>query len=161
MPTVVLSAFSVANFPEGGGHFWVYLQYVLGLRQLGCEVYWLEGFRTDGDADQAAAALATFRARMEQFGLRDKVILYVTRGLKPSPGAPTEYLDMTRDEAEAVLARADLLLNFHYAISPGLLARFRRTALVDIDPGLLQFWISSGQLRVARHDSYFTIGEGV
>ncbi len=39
MPTVVLSAFNVAGFPEGGGHFWVYLQYVLGLRQLGCEVY--------------------------------------------------------------------------------------------------------------------------
>src|SRR2546428_1764719 len=132
MPTVVLSAFNVANFPEGGGHFWVYLQYVLGLRQLGCEVYWLEGFRTNGDAEQEAAALATFRARMEQFGLGAKVILYVTRGIQPSPGAPTEYLDMTREEAEAEFARADLLLNFHYAIRPGLLARFRRTALDGI-----------------------------
>jgi len=78
MPTVVLSAFSVANFPEGGGHFWVYLQYVLGLRQLGCEVYWLEGFRANGNAEQQAAALVTFRARMEQFGLGGKVILYFT-----------------------------------------------------------------------------------
>src|SRR5439155_16096399 len=134
---------------------------VLGLRQLGCEVYWMEGFRTQGNAEQEAAALATFRARMEQFGLGAKVILYVARGIKPSPGAPTEYLGMTREEAEVVFARAELLLNFHYAIRPGLLARFRRTALVDIDPGLLQFWISRGQLSVPRHDCYFSISENV
>jgi len=159
MPTVVVSAFNVANFPEGGGHFWVYLQYVLGLRRLGCEVYWLEGFRTDGDPEQTAAALATFRARMEQFGMRSKAILYVAHGLEPSHDAPAEYLDMTRAEAETIFERADLLLNFHYAISPGLLARFRRTALVDIDPGLLQFWISRKQLSVPRHDCYFSISE--
>src|SRR6266516_88210 len=162
MPTVVLSAFNVANFPDGGGHFWVYLQYVLGLRQLGCDVYWLEGFRTNGRTKREAAALATFRARTEAYGLGGKLALYLTNGKKDvSPELPTEYLVMSRDEAEAVYERADLLLNFHYAISPGLLARFRRTALVDIDPGLLQFWISSGQLRAARHDSYFTIAEGV
>src|SRR5881394_2397950 len=160
MPTVVLSAFNVANFPDGGGHFWVYLQYVLGLRQLGCDVYWLEGFRTNGRTEREAAALATFRARTEAYGLGGKLALYLTNGKKDvSPELPTEYLVMSRDEAEAVYERADLLLNFHYAISPGLLARFRRTALVDIDPGLLQFWISRGQLTVPRHDFYFTIGE--
>jgi hypothetical protein len=42
-----------------------------------------------------------------------------------------------------------------------LLARFRRTALVDIDPGLLQFWVSRRQLFVPRHDLYFTTGETV
>src|SRR5207248_5350534 len=114
-----------------------------------------------GRAEREAAALATFRARMEQHGLGGKVILYVTHSKEPSPEAPTEYLDMTRAEAEAIFERADLLLNFHYASSPGLLARFRRTALVDIDPGLLQFWISRGQVRVPRHDFYFTTGENV
>src|SRR5437762_1995971 len=162
MPTVVLSAFNVANFPDGGGHSWVYLQYVLGLRQLGCDVYWLEGFRTEGQTKRETAALATFRARTEAYGLGGKLALYLTNGKKDvSPELPTEYLVMSRDEAEAIFERADLLLNFHYTIAPGLLARFRRTALVDIDPGLLQFWISSGQLRVAPHDLYFTTGEGV
>src|SRR2546427_2383669 len=42
-----------------------------------------------------------------------------------------------------------------------MLSRFRRTALVDIDPGLLQGWMSSGQLLVPPHDVYFTIGETV
>ncbi|HEY1304748.1 MAG TPA: hypothetical protein VGF24_14395 [Vicinamibacterales bacterium] len=161
MPVVVISAFDVAGFPQGGGHFWVYLQYVLGLRQLGCDVYWLEAFRTKGRTEREAAALVTFRARMQQWGLGGKSILYLTHSKEPAPDAPTVYLDMPRDEAEAVFDEADLLLNFHYAISPGLLARFRRTALVDIDPGLLQFWMSRGQLRVPRHDDYFTTGERV
>src|SRR6266513_796864 len=161
MPTVVIAPFNVVNYPEGSGHFWVYLQYALGLRQLGCEVYWLEGFRAMGHAEKKAAALATFRARMEQFGLGLNAVLYLMRINKPSSKAPTEYVNMTRDEAEAILERADLLLNFHYSISPGLLARFRRTALVDIDPGLLQFWISRGQLSVPPHDCYFTTNDAV
>jgi hypothetical protein len=161
MPTIVISAYSTANFPEGGGHFWVYLQYVLGLRQLGCDVYWLEAFRTKGRKEQEEAALATFLQRAEAFGLRDKVIVYLTRDKTATQDLPSEYLVMDRRAAEAVYRRADLLLNFHYAISPALLACFRRTALVDIDPGLLQFWISRGQLVVPKHDLYFTTGEHV
>jgi len=161
MPAVVVAPFSVATFPAGGGHLWVYLQYMFALRQLGCEVYWLEGFRTKGRAQQEAAALATFRARMEQHGMGGKVILYLTHSKEAPAEAPTEYLNFVREEAEAIFERADLLLNFHYGISPGLLALFRRTALVDIDPGLLQFWISRGQVRVPRHDLYFTTGENV
>src|SRR5262245_31526108 len=138
MPTVVISAYNVAAFPEGGGHFWVYLQYVLGLRQLGCDVYWLEGFRRKGRTEQEAAAVATFAERTRAFGLDGKLILYGTPGPE-SQELPHEYLAMPREEAESVYDRADLILNFHYAINPTLLARFRRTALLDIDPGLLQF----------------------
>src|SRR5439155_14048223 len=94
-------------------------------------------------------------------GLRDKFILYLTHSKEGTSHAPSEYLNMTRDETEAVFDHADLLLNFQYVTSPELLARFRRTALVDIDPGLLQFWISRGQLRVPHHDFYFTTGENV
>jgi len=115
------------------------MQYVLGLRQLGCDVYWLEGFRTKGRTEQERAALETFRARAEAFGLGGKTIVYLTDSKSSSADMPADYQVMSRSEAEAVYRRADLLLNFHYAISPALLACFRRTALVDIDPGLLQF----------------------
>jgi hypothetical protein len=56
---------------------------------------------------------------------------------------------------------ADLLINFHYSMDQALFSRFRRTALVDIDPGLLQFWVSNKQLSLPHHDFYFTIGETV
>src|SRR5437870_1411925 len=136
MPTVVLSPFNVINFPEGGGHFWVYMQYAQGLLQAGCDVYWLENFRASGNAEQDAAALSAFAARIEPYGLGGRLILYVTRGPSDAAVRRTEYIGMTQAEAEAVFERADLLLNFHYAIAPALLACFRRTSLVDIDPGL-------------------------
>ena len=41
IPVFVGSAF-VAKYPTGGGNFWVPLQYLLGLRALGVEAYWLE-----------------------------------------------------------------------------------------------------------------------
>jgi hypothetical protein len=154
MAIVVLSPCNVANFPEGGGHFWVYMQYARGLRRLGCDVYWLERFDPGADPGRDARKLATFFERMGEYGLGGKAILYTGR-------APREYLGVGRAEAEALFCRADLLLNFHYAIDPSLLARFRRTALVDIDPGLLQFWMSTGQLRVPEHDLYFTTGDTV
>src|SRR2546422_8178471 len=37
-------------------------------------------------------------------------------------GGPIEYLDVSRAEAEAVLRRADLILNFHHAIDSRILA---------------------------------------
>ena len=161
MPTIVLSPFSVINFPEGGGHFWVYMQYAQGLLRSGCDVYWMEAFRSRNGRELDELMLAPFRARMERFGLGDKLIVYPSDDANVADGLPKEYLGLARSEAEAIFERADLLLNFHYAIAPKLLARFRRTALVDIDPGLLQFWISRGQLSVPRHDLYFTTGETV
>jgi hypothetical protein len=156
--TVVVSAYIVAYRPAMGGHFWVYLQYAHALRRLGCDVYWLERWRPDRPLD--ASAIATFLGRMERFGLGGRAILYETTG-----GADGDeglrFIGVSAEAAEAVFRRADLLLNFHYAIDPAVLARFRRTALVDIDPGLLQHWINDGQLRVPRHDHYLTIGETV
>ncbi len=156
MATVVLSPFDVANFPEGGGHFWVYMQYAQGLRRLGCEVYWLEQFRPGKHPDRDAQAMATFFERMERFDFKEHVLLYTL-----DDGAPLRFLGVSQAAAEAVLRRADLVLNFHHAIDPRVLACARRTALVDIDPGLTQTWISTGALHVPPHDVYFTIGETV
>ena len=161
MPTIVISPFNVINFAEGGGHFWVYMQYAQALRLLGCDVYWLESFASSGNEESDQARLAPLLARMERFGLGRKLVLYPRRVPGSVAGLPEEYTGRNRSDAEAVFERADLLLNFHYAIAPALLARFRRTALVDIDPGLLQFWISRGQLAVPSHDFYFTTGETV
>ncbi len=153
----VISVYKVANFPDGGGHFWVYMQYAQGLRRLGCDVYWLEQFRppASGDSAQEAALLAPFFERMKRFGLEGKTLLYA------KAGNDFRFVGCEWPDVERVLKRADLLLNFHYAIDPRLLGCARRTALVDIDPGLLQFWISTGQLNVPAHDCYLTTGETV
>jgi glycosyltransferase involved in cell wall biosynthesis len=155
MATVVVSAYRVATKPEIGGHFWVYLQYAHALRRLGCDVVWLEKV-PDGALSRSPGSIPTFMRRMARHGLARKVILYESG----SNGDP-RFIGVKPADAEAVFRRADLLLNFHYAIDPTVLSRFRRTALVDIDPGLLQFWIAGGQLQVAPHDFYLTTGETV
>ena len=160
MTTVVISVYKVANFPDGGGHFWVYMQYVEGLRRLGCDVYWLEQLRAIADPDREAHVLSTFFERTKQFGLEGKTLLYTVDRTGGGAGS-FQFVGRTWSDAEAVLRRADLLLNFHYGIDPRLLACVRRTALVDIDPGLLQFWMSTGQLVVPAHDRYLTTGETV
>jgi hypothetical protein len=161
MITVVISVYKVANFPEGGGHFWVYMQYAEGLRRLGCEVYWLEQLRPAADPERQAHVISTFFERMKRFGLEGKTLLYALDRTRDGGAGSFDFVGCTWSEAEAVLRRADLLLNFHYAIDPRLLACVRRSALVDIDPGLLQFWISTGQLAVLPHDRYLTTGETV
>jgi len=132
------------------------MQYAQGLLRLGCEVYWLEQFRPSGDQRADARARSIFFDRMERYGLGGRTILY-----EPLEDGLLRALGMSAQRAEAVFERADLLLNFHYTIDPAILGRFRRRALVDIDPGLLQYWISQGQLVVPEHDLYFTTGETV
>src|SRR2546429_8498109 len=76
--------------------------YTLSLHDALPIFYWLEAFRSKGREELEAAALATFQARMEQYGLRGKCVLYRTQSKEPSPEPPEEYLNMTRGEAEAI-----------------------------------------------------------
>jgi hypothetical protein len=159
MPTVVISPYRTLEFLEGGGHFWVYLQYVHGLQQAGCEVYWVERFRSQAAGERSR--VESLLRRLKRYGLEGKVILCTEAEKERAPGVDYTFIGASESAAHKVFRRADLLLNFHYALDPGLLARFRRTALVDIDPGLLQMWMSAGQLSVAPHDVYLTTGETV
>src|SRR5438876_10732200 len=76
MITAVISVYRVANFPEGGGYFRVYMQYVQGLLRLGCDVYWLEQILPTPDAEGETHLLATFIERMMRFGLDGETLLY-------------------------------------------------------------------------------------
>jgi hypothetical protein len=152
--TVCLSAYTL-GYPKGGGHTWVYLNWVLGLRGLGCRVIWLEGLHPGVPADRARDLVATLKRRLQPYGLAGGLAV-CSLTAEPLPSAAAlECLDL--DAA----AEADLLINLRYGIRPEVVGRFRRSALVDIDPGLLQCWMAAGKIEVARHDVYFTIGETV
>lgn len=156
MTYVVLSAKDVAQSADVGGHFWVFAQYAATLRDLGCRVGWLEYFEPTGEDRLDRRLVDRFIRRLSRLGLGQDVILYrqgENGHLEFTMGDPGQ-LDRMADEA-------DLLLNFDYGIDQEVADRFRRRALVDIDPGLLQFWVSVGQLRLSVHDRYFTTGETV
>jgi hypothetical protein len=148
----------VANtltYPEGGGHLWVYLNWALGLRSLGCEVVWLEAADPHLPEAERCSLLAGLKDRLTTFGLGENVALCSSSGQALTQLGKPEWLDV--DEA----AEADLLLNLAYDIPARVVRRFRRSVLLDIDPGLTQIWASQGAVPLAPHDLYFTIGETV
>jgi hypothetical protein len=152
--TVCLAAGAFA-YPQGGGHLWVYLNWALGLRANGCQVIWLEVVEPETPVHEVQALTLALKCHLERYGLAECLALCSSNGESLPRAVVERCLDV-----EAT-TEAHLLLNFAYEISPQVVKRFQRSALIDIDPGLLQIWMSMGQLSVARHDMYFTIGETV
>ena len=144
-------------FPQGGGHLWAYLNWALGLRALGCQVIWLEGVVPGTPTRKVRANIAALKRSLARYDLAESVALYSSSwGGEP---LPPDVADGCLGLEEA--CEADLLLNLSFGIPPEVVRRFPRTALVDIDPGQTQIWISEKQMDIARHDVYFTIGETV
>jgi hypothetical protein len=141
---------------KGGGHFWVPLNWALGLRALGCDVIWLEPIDPSTPVEELWSLTKLLKKRLAPYGLRDWVALSSITGEPLDPAAVEGCLDI--DAASEV---ATLLVNLRYDLPAEQVRRFRRSALLDIDPGLLQMWIGVGRYSPARHDLYFTIGETV
>ncbi|MFN2555482.1 MAG: glycosyltransferase [Nitriliruptorales bacterium] len=156
MTTTVALRANTLDYPEGGGHFWVYLNWALGLRSLGCQLIWVEFAYADDRPGETESRLRSLRDRLSPYGLAPSMAVRRAGG------------DEGRDEwlVPPTWDPVDLLLDIGYT-TPVELERLRqglnlrRTALVDIDPGLLQVWMSRGELVVAPHDINFSIGETV
>jgi hypothetical protein len=157
MSVTVCLATSTVHFAEGGGHRWVYLNWALALRSLGCRVIWLESLAPSRAASGVLRENLRGLARdLRHWQASDALTLLASDG-RPLPP------DLVEDAVPLgeAMAAADLFLNLAYVDQPTVVAGFRRTALVDIDPGLTQIWLAQGQIRLPRHDIYFTIGETV
>jgi hypothetical protein len=152
--TICLFA-NTLTYPYGGGHRWVSLNWALGFRALGCRVIWLEGVGQGMPGAMVRWWVSELKKHLEPYGLAEWVA--ICSGW--SEQVPLEGAEGCLDLDAAL--EADLMVNLQYTLSPLLVRRFRRSALLDIDPGLLQGWLSLGKIEVARHDMYFTIGETV
>jgi hypothetical protein len=160
MTRVLLATVRLLEFLEGAGHFWAYMQYAQALRQLGCEVYLLDSFIWS-DETPDDRRVREFLDRMARHGFQDRVIVAANGGGPGRRSHAESYLGMAESEVSDLLNGVDLLLNFNYHLSQDVVSAVRRSALVDIDPGLLQFWISRGFISLAAHDLYFTTGETI
>src|SRR5216683_7510499 len=147
--TVCLSA-NTLNYPQGGGHIWVYLNWALGLRSVGCNVVWLEGVVKDGwvpGGEELSQRITGLKARLAPYGFADHVALWTAEDGDPN----CSLRDCLSVDA---VTDADLLLNINYHTPASVVERFRRSALIDIDPGLLQTWVSNStyKLSLPQHD---------
>jgi hypothetical protein len=138
----------------GGGHFWVYLNWALALRALGCRVYWFEKVSARRPLEQLQAEVSVLSQRLRRYDPDLMVVLMSGNGDRPSVAPLKDCLDID------AIDDADVLLNLAYRRLPTR-KRFRRSVFVDIDPGLSQIWISDDQLDIDVHDLYYTIGETV
>src|SRR6266446_6655622 len=85
--TIVLSG-SLAQRPGHGGHTWVFLQYLLGFKQLGWDLLFLDELDPARGVDDTGAACPLDRSKnlryflgvMERFGLSDSYALSYNRG---------------------------------------------------------------------------------
>jgi hypothetical protein len=162
MTTILLTG-AIANKPMNAGEAWVRINWMLGLRRLGCDVYLVEQIEPETCVDEdgrpapleASVNLSYFKRVLEEQGLADRAALVGTDGRGWG-------LDMAA--LEDVAAATDLLVNIsgHLTIE-SLRARIARQAYVDLDPGFTQFWHASGSsgARLEGHDVYFTVGENI
>jgi hypothetical protein len=162
--TTVLVSGAIANKYFNGGAAWTRLSWVLGLKKLGFEVYFVEQIDREACVDASGCVtafeesvnLAYFKLIMKQFDLSRSAALIYEGGKHTYGLSYTEVLDL----AEA----SDLLVNItgHLALEP-LVRRLHRKAYIDLDPGFTQFWHAAGNAgaRLAGHDLYFTVGENI
>jgi hypothetical protein len=163
MDTLVVSG-AIANKHLNGGEAWVRLSWILGLRRLGFDVWFVEqiGADTCVDARGAPATFAESENRryfdrvVERFGLTGRASLLYDGGREAS-GVPLDDLLPVAEEAR-------LLVNVSGHLDlPQLMERLRRKVYVDLDPGFTQFWHADGTAgaRLEGHDEFFTVGENI
>ncbi len=151
METVFVSG-ALANKPENGGEAWVRLSWVLGLRQLGFHVEFVEELV---GASSAEVAVRWFEDVTTRFGLAPAASLLIDG---------RSVVGRSRPELSALAREAALLVNISGHLRDRELSdAFRCKVYVDLDPGFTQHWLASGQgdLGVEHHDYHFTVGENV
>ncbi len=121
----------IAAVPRQGGATWAVLQYVLGLRRLGWQVYFVESLDLRGP--QTSESVAYCAGVMDRFRLSDHWAL-VEPGTDRTAGlARRELLDVARS--------ADILLNLSGTLTdPELFERVDVRVFVDLDPAFIQLW---------------------
>ncbi|HEV7733398.1 MAG TPA: hypothetical protein VGR62_14615 [Candidatus Binatia bacterium] len=159
-PVFVGSAF-VAQYPWGGGSFWLPVQYLLGLRALGIDAWWHEVLWTRGDHARDRTFIDEFLAHLGTLGIADRVVLqyFPDSGKDDVPGR-CELIGMDAVEL-AARQRDALLINMADSITAPLRAAYGRTALYDIDPGAFQLWAREWGMGVGGHDVHVTIGQNL
>jgi hypothetical protein len=154
--TICLSA-NTLYYPNGGGHLWVHLNWALGLKANGYSVIWLEKVEVNekNTVQNLQECINALKNRLAPFGFDNCLALYSSSDEQLPQDITQQCLDI-----EAA-SEADLLINLRYDLPDHVVGRFSRSAMLDIDPGLLQFFLANGTMKLAQHHVYFTIGETV
>jgi hypothetical protein len=151
----------IAADPGQGGATWAMLQYVLGLRRLGHEVFFVEPVAAKAVRPKGAALADSENARYfksvgDEFGLRDHAALLLA-------GTRTTF-GLSYEELQRIAARTDLLLNISGMLTDeSLISKISVRAYLDLDPAFNQLWheVQKIDMRFAGHTHHVTIGQNI
>ena len=160
MANRILFSGSIAGHPLGyGGNTWAFLQWLLGFRRLGFDVYYVEERRAGECVDESlkpvslmeSANARYFRQVMERFDLGDRAALL--------EAGSSAHIGLSREDIAKVAGDVDLFLN-QFGAYTAVLGRVRRSVYLDLDPGHTQIWQEGYgvDMRLRGHDLYLTVG---
>jgi hypothetical protein len=147
----------VAQYPEGGGHWACFLQYILGLRDLGHDVFWLDLLPSTGERARDERRIRVFFTRFQAYGLRDRCAVLLLKE-REQDLATTRPYGISQRRLVEIFRSADLLWNVACGLRQPLLSLFRRRVLVDVDPGHLHVSALMRDLDIHEHHVFLTNG---
>lgn len=157
----ILLAGEIAGVPHQGGATWAVLQYLLGFRQLGHDVFFVEPVAPAALTPLGAALAESFNAAyfrqvIEEFDLATRAALLVA-GTRETVGLP--YAELRR-----IARRADLLVNISGLLSdPDLTAAIPIRVYLDLDPAFNQLWhaVEGIDRHFDGHTHHVTVGQAI
>ena len=154
---------SFAQKPLQGGHSWVLLQYILGFKQLGWNVLFIDRLTPQMCFDARGASCLpeqsvnwqVFRNVMHRFGLQEQFALLTVDG--------EEFMGVQHKQVIHHVRNSVFLLNvMGFLDSEEILGECNHRVFLDIDPGFGQMWASLGLADPFRdHHDHVTIGEHI
>ena len=145
-PTLLFSGM-VGAVPRQGGAAWAVLQYLLGFRRLGWDVWFVE--------PAPLAAAAAVGPVLEAFGFAGRWAVVDADGATAG---------VSRDELLAAARRAELLINVSGALTePAVLAAVPVRAFLDLDPAFVQLWhsVEGVDMHLDAHTHFVTLSDSV
>jgi hypothetical protein len=152
-PTVIVSGM-IAATPWQGGAAWAVLQYLLGLRRLGCSVYFMEPI--DRPEEMTSDVPRYCEQVMGRFGFEDRWALIPPRGTDP--------IGMGWAQIGSAAREAELLLNVAGMLSDAdVLDQIPVRAYLDLDPVFTQLWHASEgvDMRLDGHTHFVTVADAI
>ena len=157
----ILISGMVASVPHQGGATWAVMQYVLGFRRLGFDVYFVEPIAPT--ALQPGATIlaqsrnaAYFRRVMREFGLEQRSALLL---------ADTETtVGLSYSQLQTIASHTDVLVNISGMLSDRAITdRIPVRIYVDLDPVFNQLWhtVERIDMRFDGHTHFVTVGRAI
>jgi hypothetical protein len=156
---IALGNGTLASYPQGGGHWSCFLQYLYGLRALGHDVFWLETLASTGKDTRDQRLISIFFGRLKRYGFNDRAALLVYDKHAGEPALETAIAyGMSKNRIRRLISDSDLLWNFSCSLRQPLLSLFKRRVLIDLDPGLLQVSALTWDIGIDDHDVFLSVG---